>query len=84
MPSGPLSLAVRTGYFMAPLKGQWQVPRWSVCWKLQRRMDTNRRVTPDSFFVKLPYAETLEEYEALLPWNVNPEKLAINVINTGV
>ena len=35
-------------------------------------------------FEKLPYAETLEEYEALLPWNVNPKKLAIKVIDTGV
>ncbi len=35
-------------------------------------------------FEKLPYAETLEEYEALLPWNVNPKKLAIEVIDTGV
>jgi len=35
-------------------------------------------------FEKLPYATTLEEYEALLPWNIDPKKLAIKVIDTGL
>ncbi len=28
------------------------------------------------FFKKLPVAETLEDYEALLPWNITREQLA--------
>ena len=35
-------------------------------------------------FEKLPYASTLEEYDALLPWNLNPKKLAQEIIDTGV
>ena len=34
-------------------------------------------------FEKLPYASTLEEYDALLPWNLNPKKLAQEIIDTG-
>ena len=35
-------------------------------------------------FAKLPYATTLSEYEALLPWNVDPQKLARKVLDTGI
>ena len=35
-------------------------------------------------FERLPYATTLAEYEALLPWNIDPIKLAAKVIDTGV
>ena len=35
-------------------------------------------------FKKLPYATTLVEYEALLPWNLDARKLAREVVNTGV
>ena len=31
-------------------------------------------------FDKLPLATTLEEYEALLPWNITPEQLALPLL----
>ena len=34
-------------------------------------------------FEKLPHATTLTEYEALLPWNIDPKKLAMKAIDTG-
>jgi transposase len=34
-------------------------------------------------FERLPYATTLAEYEALLPWNIDSKKLALKVIDIG-
>ncbi|HHJ18912.1 MAG TPA: transposase domain-containing protein, partial [Gammaproteobacteria bacterium] len=35
-------------------------------------------------FDKLPLAETLEDYEALLPWNLSREQLAVpNLVTCG-
>ena len=47
-----------------------------------RQMDMNRTVTSDSFLKNYLMPQNLKNTKPLLPWNVNPQKLAIEAFNT--